>query len=42
VIILTTVMAYFKIMDGNVAMVFTAGIGSYNVMQGWLDKGKSE
>ena len=40
VIIATIALAAFDKMTGNVASVFAVVVGSYNVMQGWIDKTK--
>lgn len=40
-IMLATIgLAYIGKLNGDVALVFTGLIGSYNVMQGMIDKGR--
>ena len=34
----TIALAYFEKINGDVALIFTALIASYNVMQGLIDK----
>jgi len=36
VIVATTWLAYVSKMDGNVAIVFAAAIGSYNLANAWV------
>ena len=43
VIVATIVLAYYGKMDGNVAIVFAAAIGAYNLANAWVTgKGNGE
>ena len=36
VVVLTVLLAVLKVMDGNVAMIFSAAIASYNIGNAWV------